>query len=178
MAIKWYVVHTFSGYENRVKESLEESVKKLGLEEQIKQVVLPMENVMEMSKAGNRRTSSRKLFPGYIFVQMELNDLTWHTIKDTPKVTGFLGDKTIPQPISDEEAANVIAQIEEGSKKPKHKFHFEEGDEIKVVDGPFTNFAGVVEEVNEVKGKLRVLISIFGRPTPVELDFIQADKIT
>jgi transcriptional antiterminator NusG len=136
-----------------------------------------MENVMEMSKGGGRRTASRKLFPGYILVRMELSDFTWHTVKETPKVTGFLGDKNKPMPISDDEAMHVLAQMEEGAKKPKPKFHFEEGDEIKVVEGPFTNFTGVVEEVNEDKGKLRVLISIFGRPTPVELDFIQADKI-
>ena len=176
MALNWYVVHTFSGYENRVKQALEESIKKYDLEEQITEVVLPMENVMEMSKTGGRRTASRKLFPGYILVRMELTDKTWHIVKETPKVTGFLGDKNRPEPISDEEAARVLTQMEEGSKKPKHKFHFEEGDEIKVVEGPFTNFTGVVEEVNEDKGKLRVLISIFGRPTPVELDFIQADK--
>ncbi|MDR2300437.1 MAG: transcription termination/antitermination protein NusG [Deltaproteobacteria bacterium] len=176
MALRWYVVHTFSGYENRVKQALEESVKKLNLEDQITDVVLPMENVMEMSKQGGRRTSTRKLFPGYVFVRMELTEQTWHIIKETPKVTGFLGDKNEPVPITDEEALNVLAQMEEGTKKPKHKFHFEEGDEVKVVEGPFTNFTGVVEEVNEDKGKLRVLISIFGRPTPVELDFIQADK--
>lgn len=176
MALKWYVVHTFSGYENRVKQALEDSIRKNHLEDEITSVVLPMENVMEMSKAGGRRTAARKLFPGYILVRMELSDRTWHTVKETPKVTGFLGDKNRPEPISDEEAAHVLTQMEEGSKKPKHKFHFEEGDEIKVVEGPFTNFTGVVEEVNEDKGKLRVLISIFGRPTPVELDFIQADK--
>jgi transcriptional antiterminator NusG len=176
VAQQWYVVHTFSGYENRVKQALDDAIKKNQLEEQITQVVLPMENVMEMSKSGGRRTASRKLFPGYILVRMELTDFTWHTVKETPKVTGFLGDKNHPEPISDAEASHVLAQMEEGAKKPKHKFHFEEGDEIKVVEGPFTNFTGVVEEVNEDKGKLRVLISIFGRPTPVELDFIQADK--
>ncbi|MDR1657846.1 MAG: transcription termination/antitermination protein NusG [Deltaproteobacteria bacterium] len=177
MTLRWYVVHTFSGYENRVKQSLEESIKKNNLEDQITEVVLPMENVVEMSKTGGgRRTATRKLFPGYILVRMELSDLTWHTVKETPKVTGFLGDKNRPEPISDDEAAHVLTQMEEGAKKPKHKFHFDEGDEIKVVEGPFTNFTGVVEEVNEDKGKLRVLISIFGRPTPVELDFIQVDK--
>jgi transcriptional antiterminator NusG len=176
VAQQWYVVHTFSGYENRVKQTLDDAIKKNKLEEQITKVVLPMENVMEMSKSGGRRTASRKLFPGYILVRMELTDLTWHMVKETPKVTGFLGDKNAPTPISDAEAEHVLTQMEEGSKKPKHKFHFEEGDEIKVVEGPFTNFSGVVEEVNEEKGKLRVLITIFGRPTPVELDFVQVDK--
>jgi transcriptional antiterminator NusG len=176
VALKWYVVHTFSGYENRVKQALEDSIKKYALQDLITDVILPMENVMEMSKSGGRRTASRKLFPGYILVRMELTDRTWHIVKETPKVTGFLGDKNHPEPISDDEATHVLTQMEEGSKKPKHKFHFDEGDEIKVVEGPFTNFTGVVEEVNEDKGKLRVLISIFGRPTPVELDFIQVDK--
>ncbi|MDR0547822.1 MAG: transcription termination/antitermination protein NusG [Deltaproteobacteria bacterium] len=178
MALRWYVVHTFSGFENRVKQALEDSVKKLHLEEVITDVILPMENVMEISKAGGRRTSTRKLFPGYLLVRMELSDETWHMIKETPKVTGFLGEKNTPEPISDEEAQRVLTQMEEGTKKPKPKFHFDEGDEIKVVEGPFSNFTGVVEEVNEDKGKLRVLISIFGRPTPVELDFIQVDKAT
>ncbi|MDR1395922.1 MAG: transcription termination/antitermination protein NusG [Deltaproteobacteria bacterium] len=176
MALKWYVVHTFSGYENRVKQALEDAIKKYHLEELITDVVLPMENVMEMSKTRGRRTATRKLFPGYLLVRMELTDFTWHTVKETPKVTGFLGEKNHPEPISDEEAQHVLTQMEEGTKKPKPKFHFDEGDEIKVVEGPFTNFTGVVEEVNEDKGKLRVLISIFGRPTPVELDFIQVDK--
>jgi transcriptional antiterminator NusG len=178
VALRWYVVHTFSGFENRVKQALEDSVKKLHLEEVITDVILPMENVMEISKAGGRRTSTRKLFPGYLLVRMELSDETWHMIKETPKVTGFLGEKNTPEPISDEEAQRVLTQMEEGTKKPKPKFHFDEGDEIKVVEGPFSNFTGVVEEVNEDKGKLRVLISIFGRPTPVELDFIQVDKAT
>jgi transcriptional antiterminator NusG len=177
VSLKWYVVHTFSGFENKVKLALEERVSKLDLKEQITDVVLPMENVMEMSKTGGRRTSTRKLFPGYILVRMELNDLTWHTVKDTPKVTGFLGDKNSPEPITDEEAARVLAQMEEGAKKPKPKFNFEEGDEIKVIEGPFNSFTGVVEEVHEDKGKLKVLISIFGRPTPVELDFVQVDKM-
>jgi transcriptional antiterminator NusG len=176
VALRWYVVHTFSGYENRVKQALEEAIKKQHLEEVITDVILPMENVVEMSKAGGRRTATRKLFPGYLLVRMELSDLTWHMVKETPKVTGFLGEKNRPEPISDEDAIRVLTQMEEGSKKPKPKFHFDEGDEIKVVEGPFTNFTGVVEEVNEDKGKLRVLISIFGRPTPVELDFIQVDK--
>jgi transcriptional antiterminator NusG len=177
VALRWYVVHTFSGFENKVKLALEERVGKLGLKEQIPEVVLPMENVMEMSKGGGRRTASRKLFPGYILVKMELNDVTWHTVKETPKVTGFLGDKNNPEPITDEEASRVLAQMEEGTKKPKPKFNFEEGDEIKVIEGPFNSFTGVVEEVHEDKGKLKVLISIFGRPTPVELDFVQVDKL-
>ncbi|MDR2197901.1 MAG: transcription termination/antitermination protein NusG [Deltaproteobacteria bacterium] len=178
MALQWYVVHTFTAFENKVKLALEERVQKMGLQEQITDVVLPMENVMEMGKSGTRRTASRKLFPGYILVRMELNDVTWHAVKETPKVSGFLGDKNNPMPISDEEASRVLVQMEEGAKKPKPKFNFEEGDEIKVVEGPFNSFTGVVEEVHEDKGKLKVLISIFGRPTPVELDFVQVDKLS
>ncbi len=177
MVQRWYVIHTFSGYENRVKLALEEAIKKNDLSELITQVVLPMENVVEMSKNGVRRTSTRKFFPGYILVRMELTDFTWHLIKDIPKVTGFLGDKNTPTSISDEEAIRVLTQMEEGVKKPKPKFHFDEGDEIKVVEGPFTNFTGFIEEVNEDKGKLRVLISIFGRATPVELEFVQVNKV-
>lgn len=177
MAQRWYVVHTFSGFENRVKQSLEDAIKKNNLAEEITQVILPMENVVEMSKTGTRRTTSRKFFPGYLLVRMELNDFTWHLVKDTPKVTGFLGDTNVPSPISDEEAERVLLQMEEGTRKPKPKFHFDEGDEVKVIDGPFTNFNGTVEEVNEDKGKLRVLISIFGRSTPVELEFVQVTKV-
>ena len=177
MEQRWYVIHTFSGYENRVMKALEESIPKAGLSEKITQVVLPTENVVEMSKSGARRTTSRKFFPGYILVRMELDDDTWYLVKNTPKVTGFLGDKDKPTPITDEEAAKVLLQMEEGVKKPKPKFHFDEGDEIKVIEGPFTNFTGTVEEVNEDKGKLRVLISIFGRATPVELEFIQVNKV-
>lgn len=177
MAQQWYVIHTFSGYENRVKQTLEDAIKKNKLEEVITQVILPMENVMEMSKTGTRRTSMRKFFPGYLLVRMELTELSWYTVKETPKVTGFLGDKNIPSPITDEEAGRVLMQMEEGVKKPKPKYHFDEGDEVKVIEGPFSNFTGTVEEVNEDKCKLRVLISIFGRATPVELEFVQVNKL-
>ena len=177
MTLQWYIVHTFSGFEHKVKASLEETVKKLMLQEKIVDILVPTENVVEMAKGGERRTSTRKFYPGYVLIQMELDDQTWHVVKNTPKVTGFLGGKTKPIPITAEEAAQVKAQMEEGIKKPKPKFHFEEGDEVKVVEGPFSNFNGTVEEVNEDKGKLRVLISIFGRATPVELEFVQVMKI-
>jgi transcriptional antiterminator NusG len=176
VALQWFVVHTFSGFENRVKQALEDRVARANLQDQIPKVVLPMENVMEMAKGGGHKTTSRKLFPGYLLVQMEFNDLTWHTVKDTPKVTGFLGDKNRPEPITDEDAARVLTQMEEAVKKPKSRYRFEEGDEIKVIEGPFNSFTGTVEEVNTDKGKLKVLISIFGRPTPVELDFSQVEK--
>lgn len=175
--LRWYVVHTFSGYENRVKSALEDRVEKNGLEEQIAQVLLPMETPLEtVAKTGGRRPSARKLFPGYILVRMLLNDVTWHLIKETPKVTGFLGDKNTPEPISEEEAERILNQIKEGPQRSTPQYHFDEGDEIKVVDGPFNNFNGVVEEVNEDKSKLKVLINIFGRPTPVELDFHQVAR--
>lgn len=177
MTAEWYIVHTFSGFEHKVKASLDETIKKLKLEEQIVEILVPTENVVEMAKGGERKTSKRKFYPGYVLIKMELNDQTWHVVKDTPKVTGFLGGKTKPIPISEEEALRVKSQMEEGVKKPKPKFHFEEGDEVKVIEGPFSNFNGSVEEVNEDKGKLRVLISIFGRATPVELEFVQVIKI-
>lgn len=177
MSHKWYVVHTFSGYENRVKQTLEETAKKHGVTDRISEILVPMENVVEISKGGERRTSARKFYPGYILIHMELDDLTWHIVKETPKVTGFLGGRNTPIPITDDEAEKVRRQMEEGTKKPKPKFHFEEGDEVKVIEGPFTNFTGVVEEVNDDKGKLRVLISIFGRSTPVELEFVQVNKL-
>jgi len=177
VAHQWYIVHTYSGFEQKVKANLEESARKLGYEDKISDILVPTENVVELAKGGERKTSSRKFYPGYILIQMELNDETWHLVKNTPKVTGFVGGKTKPIPVSEEEVVRVKSQMEEGIKKPKPKFHFEEGDEVKVIDGPFNNFNGSVEEVNEDKGKLRVLISIFGRATPVELEFVQVVKI-
>jgi len=174
--LKWYIVHTYSGFEHKVKKSLEERIKALGQEEYFGQILVPTEQVVELKK-GQKKTSSRKFYPGYILVQMVLTDETWHTVKDTAKVTGFVGGGTKPSPIPDEEAERVIKQIEEGISRPKPKYQFEEGDEVRVIDGPFTNFQGVVEEVKPDKEKLRVLITIFGRATPVELDFIQVNKV-
>ncbi len=176
MALRWYIVHTYSGFEHKVKKSLEERIKALGQEKFFGKILVPTEQVVELKK-GQKKTSSRKFYPGYILVQMELNDETWHTVKDTAKVTGFVGGGVKPSPIPDEEAEKIIRQMEEGFTKPKPKYQFEEGDEVRVIDGPFTNFQGVVEEVKPDKEKLRVLITIFGRSTPVELDFIQVNKI-
>lgn len=176
MAHRWYIIHTYSGYEDKVKTALEENVKQHHIEDKISQVLVPTEQVVELVK-GERKTSSRKFYPGYILVNMELDDQTWHIVKGTPKVTGFLGGNTTPSPIPDDEAEKVIAQMAEGISKPKPKFHFDEGDEVKVVDGPFSNFIGRVDEVKEDKAKLRVLISIFGRATPVELEFVQVEKV-
>ncbi|MFC1835783.1 transcription termination/antitermination protein NusG [Thermodesulfobacteriota bacterium] len=175
MALRWYVVHTYSGYENKVKLALEEKVRALGLDEKVTDVLIPSEAVVELVK-GEKKTSNRKFFPGYVLVQMELDEQTWHVVKGTPKVTGFIGSRTEPAVIPDEEVDQIKRQMEEGKEKPKPKYSFEKGDSVRVVDGPFINFNGEVEEVRPDKGKLRVLVSIFGRPTPVELDFIQVTK--
>ena len=178
MAKKWYVVHTYSGFENKVKKSLEERVRQDSLEEQVGEILIPMEQVVEMVK-GEKKTSKRKFFPGYVLVNMEMNDRTWHLVKGTPKVTGFVGNAKRPEEVpsvKDVEVARLTAQISEGTLKPKPKVQFDEGDQVRVVDGPFANFNGTVEEVKPDKGKVRVLVSIFGRATPVELDFMQVEK--
>jgi transcriptional antiterminator NusG len=176
MAHKWYIVHVYSGFETKVKKSLEERVATSPYAEKFGRIVVPTEQVVELVK-GKRRTSSRKFYPGYILVQMELDDQTWHIVNNTDKVTGFLGDREKPIPISEEEAASILDRMEDGKASPKPKYYFETGDEIRVIDGPFTNFNGVVEEVNPEKGKIKVLVSIFGRATPVELEFVQVTKL-
>ena len=176
MELKWYIVHTYSGFEHKVKANLEERVKTLKQEDYFGQVLVPTEQVVELKK-GQKKTTSRKFYPGYIMVQMVLNKDTWHTVRNTAKVTGFLGGGNNPSPVPDEEAERIIHQMEEGISRPKPRYTFEEGDEVRVVDGPFNNFQGTVEEVKQDKEKLRVLITIFGRATPVELDFIQVNKI-
>jgi transcriptional antiterminator NusG len=175
MAKQWYVVHTYSGYENRAKLALEQRIKEFGKSEMFGEVLIPSEKVVEVVK-GERRTSSRKFFPGYILVQMDLNDETWYVVKNTPKVTGFVGGATHPTPISEDEVRNILGQMEEGRVNPRPKYEFRVGEPVKVIDGPFSNFSGVVEDVNPDKGKLRVLVSIFGRSTPVELEFFQVEK--
>ena len=174
--LKWYIVHTYSGFEHKVKTTLEERIKTLGQEAFFGKIIVPTEQVMELKK-GKKKTSSRKFYPGYIMVQMSVTEETWHTVRNTAKVTGFVGGGSMPSPIPDEEAERILQQMEEGISKPKPKYYFEEGDEVRVIDGPFNNFQGVVEEVKPDKEKLRVLITIFGRPTPVELEFIQVNKI-
>jgi len=174
---KWFVVHTYSGFENKAKKSLEEKIRLEGLQDAFGEILIPMEQVVEMVK-GEKKTSKRKFFPGYILVQMEMNDRSWHLVKNTPKVTGFVGGtpNQQPPPISDAEVQRLTTQISEGTLKPKPKVQFEEGDTVRVIDGPFSNFNGSVEEVNPDKGRLKVLVSIFGRATPVELDFMQVEK--
>jgi len=173
--LPWYVVHTYSGYELRAKMSLEERVRSRGFEKKFGNVLVPQETVVELVR-GQKKTSTRKFFPGYILVQVDLDDDTWHLVKDTPKVTGFVGDSRHPVPLSPEEVETLMRQMQGGASKPRPRVQFEEGDAIKVIDGPFTDFNGTVDEVKPDKGKLRVLISIFGRNTPVELDFVQVEK--
>jgi len=175
MAKKWYVVHTYSGFENKVKASLEEKIKTSGKQELFGEILVPSEKVVDMVK-GVKRTTSRKFFPGYILINMDLNDETWHLVKGIPKVTGFVGGEETPPAVPEEEVLRITRQMEEGAVRPKPKVLFGRGENIRVIDGPFTNFAGIVEEVKPEKGKLRVLVSIFGRATPVELDFGQVEK--
>lgn len=172
---KWYVVHTYSGYENKVKASLGERIKNAKMEQYFSEVLVPSEKVIGLVK-GEKKTTSRKFFPGYILVNMELNDETWHLVKNTPKVTGFVGGTTNPPAIAEEEVKKITHQMEEGAAKPKPKVIFEKGENVRVIDGPFTNFNGIVDEIKPEKGKLKVLVSIFGRATPVELDFVQVEK--
>ena len=172
MAFRWYVIHTYSGFESRVKQSLEERIVAAGMEDSFADILIPEEDVVELVR-GEKKTSKRKFFPSYMLINMDLNDDTWHIVKDTPKVTGFIGSKDKPSPISTEDVELLKTRISEGTLKPKPKFSFEVGDHVRIIDGPFTNFDGVVDEVKPEKGKLRVIVSIFGRSTPVELDFIQ-----
>ncbi|MBW2645666.1 MAG: transcription termination/antitermination protein NusG [Deltaproteobacteria bacterium] len=176
MALKWYIVHTYSGFEDKVKLALEERIRAAGKSEYFGQILVPTENVVELVK-GKRKTSTRRFYPGYILVQMELNEETWHIVNNTTKVTGFLGGNDVPVPVPEEEIEKIVGRMEAGKLKPKPKYQFEDGDEVRVIDGPFTNFTGVVENVNPDKGKIRVMVSIFGRPTPVELEFVQVTKI-
>ncbi len=175
MSLHWYVVHTYSGFEQKAKLALQERVRSMRMEPFFQEILVPSENVVEMKK-GVRKTTTRKFFPGYILVKMELNDQTWHVVKGTPKITGFVGNSTNPPIVPEEEVLRITQQIDEGTLRPKPKVSFEKGESVRVVDGPFATFSGMVEEVNAEKGKLKVLVSIFGRATPVELDFIQVEK--
>ncbi len=176
MAHRWYVVHAYSGFENQVKRSLEERIVRYGMQDKFGQILVPMEEVVEM-REGQKRHSERKFFPGYVLVQMEMDDETWHLVKEAPKVLGFIGgtsDK--PAPITDREADAILQRIQEGVEKPRPKVLFEPGEVVRVIDGPFNDFSGVVEEVNYEKNRLLVTVQIFGRSTPVELEFGQVEK--
>lgn len=176
MALDWYVVQAYSGYEQRVMRTLAERIERSGLKEQFGDILVPTEEVVEM-RDGKKRKSDRKFFPGYVLVQMEMNDATWHLVKEAPKVLGFIGGTTAkPVPISPAEADNILQRVEDGADKPRPKVLFEPGAVVRVTDGPFTDFNGVVEEVNYEKSRLRVSVLIFGRSTPVELEFSQVEK--
>lgn len=175
MSLNWYVVHTYSGFEQKAKKALEDKIKTLAKQELISEVLVPSESVVEMKK-GVKKTTNRKIFPGYILVKMKLTDETWQIIKSIPKVTGFVGGGKEPPTVPEEEVQRITQQISEGTLRPKPKVSFEKGESIRVVDGPFTNFNGFVDEVKPEKGKVKVLVSIFGRSTPVELDFVQVEK--
>jgi transcriptional antiterminator NusG len=173
---KWYIVNTHSGFEEKAKLSLYERAKRLGKEQYFGEIIIPTESVVELKK-GQRKSSQRRFLPGYMLVQMELNEQSWHVIKETPRISGFVGNATKPPPVPEAEVRRIALQMEDGAARPTTKFSFKDGDSVRVIDGPFSNFNGTVEEVNTQKNKLRVLVSIFGRATPVELDFIQVEKI-
>ncbi len=176
MAKKWYVVHTQTGYEQFVKEALEEKIKNEHMEEYFDEILVPQEEVVEIRK-GAKIKKQKRIFPGYILIKMEMNDKLWHFVRSIPKVTGFVGKKSKPIPIPDREAEKLIENIKEGNIKPQIKVSYEEGSHVRVTEGPFQNFTGIVDEINLEKGKVKVLVSIFGRSTPVELEFNQVEKI-
>ncbi len=175
MAKRWYVIHAHSGFEKRVKTALEERVRITGSGDMFDEILIPSEDVVEL-RQGKKVTSERKFFPGYVLVKMELTDATWHMVSDLPKVTGFLGGGGKPHPLSEREVANILRQVEIGMEKPKPKVTFAVGENVRVIDGPFASFNGLVEVVDEDKARLKVSVSIFGRSTPVELDFVQVEK--
>ena len=176
MALRWYVIHAYSNYESQVKKALEERIKRAHLEQYFGKILVPTEEVVEM-RQGQQRKSERKFFPGYVLVQMELNDETWHLVKEVPRVLGFIGGTSDrPAPITEAEAEAILDRVEAGVNKPRPKILFEVGEVVRVIEGPFKDFNGVVEEVNYEKSRLRVSVLIFGRSTPVELDFGQVEK--
>ena len=172
----WYIVHTYSGFENKVKESLEQRVAAYGLQSDIGEVLIPTEDIIE-KRGGREVKSARRFFPGYILVEMNMTDHAWHVVKNTPKVTGFVGAGSKPTPLSKDEVEQILTQVRSAAEKPKPKYVFEKGEQVRINEGPFTSFNGVVEDVNLDKNTLRVMVTIFGRATPVELDFLQVEKV-
>lgn len=177
MAKKWYVIQAYSGYENKVKLSLEERIKQNGMEELFGEILIPKEQVLVETTEGSKRLTTRNFYPGYIFVNMELNERSWYLVKDTPKVSGFVGGRH-PAPVPDSEIVQVAQQVADGSAKPKPRVAYEAGDHVRVTDGPFTGYPGTIHEVNAAKRRVTVLVSIFGRATPLELGYTQIDKMT
>ncbi|MGD9867665.1 MAG: transcription termination/antitermination protein NusG [Hyphomicrobiales bacterium] len=176
MTKHWYIVHAYSNFEKKVADSIKERAASAGLADHFEDVLVPMEEVVEVRR-GRKIASERKFFPGYVLVRMDLNDQTYHLIKNTPKVTGFLGTDNKPIPISDAEASRILQQVQEGVERPKPSVTFEIGEQVRVADGPFASFNGLVEEVDEVRARLKVAVSIFGRATPVELEYGQVEKL-
>lgn len=171
----WYIVHCYSGFEARAKESLEENIRQHKMEDKFEKILIPAETVVEMKK-GEKRSRSKKFFPGYIFVKMQLTDESWHVVKNTNRVTGFVGDAMNPPTVPEEEVLKITKQIKEGTLKPKLHIEFEKGESVRVKEGPFANFTGTVDEVSPEKGRIKVLVSIFGRSTPIDLEFSQVEK--
>jgi transcription termination/antitermination protein NusG len=176
MTKQWFIVHTYSGFEKKVKQSLEQRVKAYGLTEEFGDVLIPTEDVVEM-RGGRKVVSSKRFFPGYLLVEMHMSDEAWHVVKNTPKVTGFVGAGAKPTPLTREEVDQILLQVTVAAEKPKPKYSFEKGDQVRINEGPFTNFNGLVAEVNTEKSTLKVMVTIFGRSTPVELDFLQVEKL-
>ncbi|MES2728478.1 MAG: transcription termination/antitermination protein NusG [Pseudomonadota bacterium] len=175
MAARWYVLHVYSGFEDKVAETIREKARKQGLEDKVEEIMVPKESIIEL-KRGQRVNAERNYYPGYVLAKLDMSDDVWHMVKDTPKVTGFLGAGHKPAPISDREAQRMLQQMQDGAEKPRATITFDIGEEVKVIDGPFASFNGMVEEVDEDKNRLKVSVSIFGRATPVELDFSQVEK--
>ena len=177
MSLRWYVVHAYSNFEHRVADALKERIRLQGLQEKFGEILVPTEEVVEM-RDGQKRKSDRKFFPGYVLVQMQMDEETWHLVKEVPKVLGFIGGTPEkPAPITDKEAMGILRRVEEGVDKPKPKVLFEPGEVVRVIEGPFNDFNGIIEEVNDEKKKLKVTVKIFGRSTPVELNYMQVEKI-
>ena len=176
MAKQWYIIHTYSGFEKKVKESLEGRVAAFGLGERIGRVMIPTEDVMEV-RGGKKIVSPRMFYPGYVLVEMEMNDELWHAVKATPRVTGFVGGGTSPVPLTADEVNSILYRQASSAERPRPKLSFEKGENVRINDGPFNNFSGKVDEVNTERGTLRVMVTIFGRATPVELEFLQVEKV-